>query len=111
MSVWLLALPSAFPASVPVWNEGKFLTSPFSLTVNLVRGGLECLHSVTLPGADLNVIEITIISQWECMTVEFYDVVCEAVFFPPTPRSPPVSLAASDMKSAMSIKWNVLSRG
>lgn len=37
----------------------------------------------------------------------FYAVVCEAVLFSP----PPVSLAASDTKSAMSIKWNVLSRG
>lgn len=69
---------------MPVWNEVKFLPSTLRLTINLVRGGLQCLHSLTLPGADLNVIETIIISLWECRTVEFYAVVCEAVLFSPT---------------------------
>lgn len=58
----VIGIAICIPCLMPVWNEGKFLTSPFSFTINVVRGGLECLHFITLPGADLIVIEIIIIS-------------------------------------------------
>jgi len=63
-----------------------------------------------MSGAVLNVEEIIMISckNGGQLNFVFCAVVGEAVLFFP---SPPVSLAASGMKSAMSIEWNVLCHG